>query len=353
MSARVVIIWWAAAALLVAAAVATTLAGPRAATSLPVGDVAFPDLRAAPETVGEIRIDSGGDEGGTLTLVALAEGGWTLAERDGYPVAAQPVRRLVAVLADMHLLEAKTARPDRFARLAVEPVDAEGARSQAVRLTAADGGTLADLVVGDRVGRLGGFSEDGTYIRRVDDARAWLASGRLEVSTTVTDWLVRDIVDLPADRVVSVRVEPAGDTPYAIGRPDAESDFALTPPPGEGETVEPGAVQRLAGVLAGLTLEDVASVDEAAPGTPQGTIEVVTADGLTVTGTLVERDTAPWLSLSAVAAADAADETVAEAATLTDRWQGWEFRLPAFVASRLTAPREDLTVAVEPTDPTP
>ena len=378
MSLRAVLLWWIVAGLLVVAAVATTRIGPAATSALPERAVAFPALRAAPDTVGEIRL-TGAD--GALTLVAMADGGWTLAERDGFPVASDAVRRLVALLADMRLLEAKTERADRFARLAVEPVTADGARSSEVRLSAVDGAVLADVVVGDRVGRLGGFSEDGTYIRRADDERAWLASGRVEVSTAAVDWLVREIVDLPADRVVAVRMAPAGDAAYAIERADPAGDFVLSPPPEAepGETVEidAAAVQRLAGVLAGLRLEDVAAVEadrtagdaeadavadavdeDATAGaveaetatdtdgedTAQGAVEVVTADGLVVTATLVERDAAPWLSLTAETGTDAAAAVVEEAAALNDRWTGWQFRLPAFAASRLTAPSDDLTV---------
>ena len=97
MTPRAAMLWWAAALALLAAAVATTLARPSAVQAPPDSEPAFAALRAAPEAVAEIALADGAQ---TLTLVALADGSWAMAERGDYAADPEAVREIVAALAD-------------------------------------------------------------------------------------------------------------------------------------------------------------------------------------------------------------------------------------------------------------
>src|SRR5882672_5139173 len=113
--------------------------------------------------------------------IARKGGGWALAEKDDYPVAADKLRQLVAGLADLRLLEAKTDQPDRYARLDVEDIAAKDAKSKQVMLAGAGGKPLATLIVGKQ-----NFTSDlnglhGVYVRKPGTAQAWLAQGAVEL----------------------------------------------------------------------------------------------------------------------------------------------------------------------------
>jgi hypothetical protein len=377
MTARAAMAWWTVALVLVAAAILTSSLGRSPVIrDLPDGEPAFPALRAAPASVDRIIIGSGEDR---LTLVAMAEGGWTLAERGGFSVDGAAVRALVAGLVDMRLLEAKTTRPDRYHRLGLAPpdtpqTDADPAAGDGtgiqVRLETADGRALADVTLGDHVSRLGGFSEDGTYIRRAGEARTWLASGRLDASRQAVDWLRREIVDLPAETLLSLAVTPAEGPAYRLWRPDTQSDFSLEPPPPEDVALDPEAVSRVTAALAGLRLEEVAAFDPVAVASPEtaaaagdgsagdgsagdeataddaaavrSRIEAVTREDVVVTATLVDREGGAWLRLAAAPAPGSGEEAEAAAAALDARWQGWQYRVPAWAADRLSLPRDAL-----------
>jgi hypothetical protein len=111
---------------------------PAAASGAPV----FGDLLARANDVQSVTVASAS---GKFTIARKGDG-WALAEKDGYPVAADKLRQLVAGLADLRLLEAKTDQPDRHARLEVEDIAAKDAKSKQVTLAGADG-KRRDLIV--------------------------------------------------------------------------------------------------------------------------------------------------------------------------------------------------------------
>ena len=154
------------------AAVWVTLQQP-AASPVQIGDEpAFPALREQPDAVAKVIVTA---PEGTFTLTR-AEDRWVAADRHDYPVAAGKLRELVVQLADMKLIEAKTSRPERYARLEVEDV-AAGASSRQIRLEDADGKVLAEAIIGKQRQRLTGAEPSGTYLRRPGEAQSWLDVG--------------------------------------------------------------------------------------------------------------------------------------------------------------------------------
>src|SRR5690606_40977830 len=67
-----------------------------------------------PDAVAKIVLSS---PEGTITLVRETGDRWSALERYGYPVDPARVRNLVVTLADMRLIERKTAQPEYYDRL--------------------------------------------------------------------------------------------------------------------------------------------------------------------------------------------------------------------------------------------
>jgi hypothetical protein len=313
-----------------------------------VGDeIAFPELRDAPEAAARLVIESG--EGGEVTLERDGER-WVAVERYGYPVATEAVRALLVGLAQMRLIEAKTEVPARYPRLEVEDVDAEGARSRLVRVETADGEPLAETLVGKQRYRLTGTEPGGTYIRRPDEVRSWLASGGLDVETAVTGWVEPEIVDLAPDRIERVEIDPAGAEGYAIVRSGEEADLALAGL-GEDESLAADAnLARVTGAFRGLELEDVRPTGEVAWPDVVDRVKVATSDGLQLGLRLARIDDEAWLEVVSVTAKPMTDAeqtgeegAVAESRELAEeieaRTRGWAYLVTSGLYDRLNAPR--------------
>ncbi len=378
MSPRTFVIWWIAAAAAIAAAVVAVTGQPGLTTAAVSSEPAFPDLRASPDAVATVEIATAE---GSFTL-ERRDDGWVAIDLYDYPVETQQVLDLISALADMRLLEAKTSRPDRFARLEVEDVDRVDARSRHIRLTDGDGEVLAEVYVGKRVSQASRYATGGTYVRRGGDDRAWLASGSLDVSESAVDWLSSEIVDIPRTEVRHVGAVPAEGDAYAASRTDADAEMTLEDVP-EGQTPDQTAVNRTASVLVGIRLADVRPVAEIEMPDRRSFVSVTTFDGVQVLAETAMVEGEPWAVFTAryvgpitedAEPSEAAPENGAEvdgdpagdeeAAVVTEGTEddpatradaarmraediahsldGWAFRLEESIAERLNRSLDDL-----------
>src|SRR5262245_8017475 len=317
-----------------AAATAVVTESKRSLPEAPMAAPLFADLLPHANDVATVTIESAA---GKMT-VTRKNAGWSLSEKDGYPVAADKVRKLVAGLADLRLLEAKTDHPDRLARLEVEDVTAKDAKSKQVTLADAAGKPLAALIVGKQNGTFDLNGLRGLYVRKPGDPQSWLAEGGIEMPAAAVDLVDRNIVDVPPDTIQRVHFEPAGAPALNVSKADkASPDFALDPVPG-GRTADPEAVKRLAQAFAAVTLDDVRADKNTDKAVKAGAVEAVTFDGLTLKAELLTLDGGTWLRLHADANGNEA--AIAEAKTINERAAGWLFKLPQFKAV-LLQPRID------------
>ena len=152
-----------------------------------------------------IKVTGGGQ---TLTMTRTADGKWQLAERGGYPADYKKARELALGLASLQLVEAKTAKADRLARLELGDPAKPDAKSHQVDLLDKDGKTLATAIVGKTKYGLYGGGRSGVYVRRGGEDQAWLAAGELSVPSSPTDVVSRDIIDIPQDEIGRVTLGP-------------------------------------------------------------------------------------------------------------------------------------------------
>jgi hypothetical protein len=304
---------------------------PAAASGAPV----FGDLLARANDVQSVTVASAS---GKFTIARKGDG-WALAEKDGYPVAADKLRQLVAGLADLRLLEAKTDRPDRHARLEVEDIAAKDAKSKQVTLAGADGKLLADLIVGKQNNTSDFNGLRGIYVRKPGNAQAWLAQGSVEVPTAAVDWVDRTVINVAEDKIQRLQFEPTAAPALTVSKADkTAADFTLAPLP-EGKSADPDALKRLTEVFTAVELDDVRADKDTDKAVKAGAAEGATFDGLTLKAELLVMDGGTWLRLKASAAEGSA--AAAEAKTINDRVAGWLYKLPQFKAALLQPKVDD------------
>ena len=275
---------------------------------------------------------------GALSIDFAAIGGsWAVVEKSNYPAAPARVRSLLLGLADLTLIEPKTERPDRFARLDLDAP--ENGRSTLVALQDRAGKRVAELIVGKiRHDRLGGRT-DGTYVRKPGADQTWLARGALDTSGDIRDWLDRRIVDLPAARFASIILNAADGSELALRRDAADGKFAVVDAPADAKFKDSGSLAAPATALAKLDLDDVRPAAELPvpdSGTDGATFTCV--DGLMVTLRLFPRDKAEWVAIT-VSGTQGAE---GEAKALNARLSRWVFAIPAERARLLRTRLSDL-----------
>jgi hypothetical protein len=370
------------------AAVAMVVAQPGIAPVRQVNEPAFEELRSDPDATAKVILTT---NAGSFTLLRETADHWVAMERFGYAVDSAKVRELIVALADMRLIEAKTSRADRHARLELEDPGAEDARSRQLRLETADGSLLAEAIIGKQRQRATGNQGSGTYLRRPGEAQSWLASGGLRLDENVVDWLDHQIVDLDGARLRQIDVRPLDGEAYTIERAMPGGPLALAGS-AAGETASAANLGRLAGALSSLRLEDVRPRADLLWPETLPSITFTTFDGLELTVELATIEGTDWLRLdaravasvapdpvapdpmaadpmaanddvaddgvaddaaaaisdedAAAAAVDAPAEAVAEAlpdaAALNQRLGNWAFQVPDWVRERLTTTRAAL-----------
>jgi Domain of unknown function (DUF4340) len=293
------------------AAVLAVLSQPAATTLRFVNEPAFPALRDNPDAVAKVTLAT---PEGTITLVRETGDRWSALERYGYPVDRKRVRDLVVALADMRLIEPKTAQPERYGRLEVEAPDAEKAQSRLVRLEAADGKVLAEAIIGKQRYRLTGTEPSGTYLRRPDEAQSWLASGGVQIEPAVAEWLEAEIVDVDPKAIRRIVIERAGEPGYVAARDKPEDNLRLVGLTDDEALKEDADLGQLAGALSSVRFEDVKPRDQVTWPAEHNTARIQTFDGVELTVRLAQIDKEYWATFDARALAPSRGAAPAAAA---------------------------------------
>jgi len=313
----------------VAAAAVALTTGAGTVSKAAQGQRALPDLAPNLAQLAWVRINRG-----TMKANFSQVGGkWGLVEKGNYPIDEKKMRRLLLALADLTLIEPKTQRPELYSRLDVD--DPVNGKATEITLQDRTGKVVGQIIVGrSRPNRLG-MGNDGVYVRRIGENRAWLARGAVDVGGDAVDWLQRRIVDIPAGRIASMVF--AGDQGVAvISRKSAEAKFAVDNAPGDAKFKDEAALAMPAAALERLDLTDVKpAADQPVPDTGVDTAAFTTLDGLTVRIKLFERDKQEWVLIEAAGKGD-------EAKALNDRVGRWAYAIPVERAKLLRTKLADL-----------
>lgn len=275
----------------------------------------FPALSAKANDVAEIVVKRA-----ELTFTIKREGEtWRVVDKGNYPAKFDTVRSFIVALAQLKELEPKTTNPEQFSKLGVnDPVapavvsdEMPMPTSTLVTLKDAKGETVAAAVLGNP--KWG--TSPGVYLRRAGENQTWLAEGRVDVQREPMGWIETKIADVGKDRVKSVVITHPDTQVITIARDRQADKFTIKEMPEERELKDPGVPETIASTLAGLTMQDVASIasihfagDDSTRAGPE--IELRTFDGLVIRGQSATREGKSWWAFVAEV-----DESIASEAT--------------------------------------
>ena len=314
-----------------------------ALTTLTKGDEsAFEVLTERVNDAAELAVRS---NEATFSIVKT-DTGWGMKDRAEYPVHFDKVKTALVGLSELKLLEAKTSDPSRYKRLEVEEPDTEEAQSVRFEIKDAAGKSMASGLVGRLNPNLFGEGGGGTYLRRGKEEQSWLAAGEVSLGKTRNDWMVRDIVDIAAEKVrrAVIRQPEGAEIVVTQEKPDSR-EYKLEGIPEGRKLKDSGEAKNLAGGLWRLTFEDVKpAADIKFPPKPNVSV-YETFDGLKVHIEMTTVDDVVWGRFSATAkgaSGEKAEDVRKKAAEITERAKGWVYELSAGEGERLTTKIEDI-----------
>ncbi|MFB3089522.1 MAG: DUF4340 domain-containing protein [Acidiferrobacterales bacterium] len=332
------------------------------------GEPLFPELMAQ---INDARQVSGISGDGSFTI-KRRDDGWVVKEKSNYPADADKVHRLLLGTAQLTRIEPKTRKPELYAQLGVEDVDADGSESLKFTLKNAGGDALADFILGTRRPATGNPNLSEYFVRVPGNPQTWLVEGKLPDDKNPINWVDREILELDSKRVRAVRVTHANGDKIIVRRPDPSADdFELVGLPKGAQIKDVYAVNGIGNGLTNLSLDDVKSASAIRQDKKKAamSVEITTFDGLRVTmhtrkngkenlawftaafdPALVYEDTKPAKTETGSEAQDADEQTglkatdavKQEAETLNTRWQGWVYVVPQYRVDSVAKKKSDL-----------
>lgn len=301
-----------------------------------------PDLASALNDVSSIRISKAGDE--LVAELKRGENGWTVANRHDYPANMGKVREYLIKLSEAKVREAKTSKAENYARLGVEDLASAEAKGLGVEI----GGLKAPVKL--IVGISAGGGSPGTFVRRHGEAESYLVSGDIIPDREGPNWLAREILSLPSSEVRAVTVTAPDKSTLKIEKPDpAQANFSVLGIPKGRELSSESVGNLTAGVLDGLTLEDLQPAADANPDAGTAwTASYAGYDGHVVDIQLWEKDGKHWASFVARIDEAALDAWIAAEKTKADAARATAEAEAAAKVAAAEPPAAD--AATEPTD---
>ena len=314
---------------------------------------AFPDLVERINEVAAIEIASAEER---FTIIGEGDE-WGIVEKQNYTVPRKKVRDFIIALANLKLVESKTARPERYSRLEVEDVDEEEAESRSVIVLASDGDELARVIIGRRKYFLFVDGRGGTYIRRGGEARAWLAEGEMDFGALPNDWLERLVPLVMRDELQQVSItQPTLETLVVRKETLEDENYTVLDAPVDRELKTVTEADRLGFVVEKFEFDDVLPIEDMSFEGPLHVARYTTFDGLEITfdvvtkfvGEAVADDTEEvhWVRISAVVLDRVADDkreaVTALATDINQRTAPWAYRLEDLDTARTTKKILDL-----------
>jgi hypothetical protein len=347
-----------AAALSVLFAIVSYASNNQWSTGKTTGEKLFPSLVSDASQIATIEVRQGEN-----TVVLERKGGsWYLKTRDGFPADPAKVRTLLVGLAEADLTEAKTRRADRYSVLELEDPAEKGTKSRLVRLIGAKGNVMGEVVVGKKRQDILSVAKGGTYVRRPGNPQTWLANAEIDAPSAAKEWVKTSVIALDSSKIARVTIEVPGEEALKIEReapaaPAKDKDgkeqlpavapgpgklrFVAFPPDGK-KLKEANAAETLVRSLATIDMEDFRKLDAPPSGAGVSTVKVEVADGPVTTLRLRKDGDTYWMSVTASGEGDEAKKAAAE---ISQRTQGWEYRLATTKAEAILKKRADLLEA--------
>ncbi len=258
----------------------------------------------------------------------------------GYPVKGGKFQTAIVATASLEKFDAKTARPDKYPLIEVEPPQDKAAKSRLIRFEDASGNDLGEIILGKKArGRLGGAVGDGQYVRLPGDAQSWLARGVVDADVKLETWVDNAITDMNVEFVVRAVFQPTGGPELMVRRTGVteggQPKFELNGVPDGRKPKNDLTLRYAATDLGNVNFVDVRK-DQGGDVVQRATLMM--ADGLTAEFRIAADD---WVSLHVIN--DGKDKTTTK--DLKARTKGWQYKLADYKLKQLQLTMPDLTEA--------
>jgi len=189
---------------------------------------------------------------------------WVVKNRFGYPADFSKITGFVRKVMDAKVGRKFEASQGALKRLHLKDPEDKGARNDekgvSIIFKDSKGKTLARLIFGKAMkGGQEGIFPEGQYVMLDNQKTVYLIDKQFEgLAKTPSEWIKKDLINVKAPDIREIScLEPDGKTiSYAFRRPEKGKDLApLHLPPGK--KIKRSSVNRLAGALSSLRIEDV------------------------------------------------------------------------------------------------
>jgi hypothetical protein len=311
------------------------------------GTPMFPALRDQIEDLQQVVIETNRY---SLTL-ENRDGTWVAADLGDYPIESDPLVQIISSLTDMTTVEPKTSNPDWYRYIQVDnPADVtDPSVTPGVHIMAraADGATLVDAIFGAPSSSIGYARNGGTFVRRTDEAQAWLVQGAIQVPTFQEDWFSQ-LLSIPGTDIARITILLGDEVVLDAEKVNfATGDYELTYLSDQigpaGSTANDNGLRGVAQGVVSTSFEAVRLADTVTFADDARTVRFVTSSGLQLDVRLGEADGDIWVTYQA--SAPEGSDAVAEAQSINERADRWAFKLLSY---RITALNRDLTDLFDP-----
>lgn len=324
----------------------------RASTGEPdfAATLMFPSLKANIENVATIQVET---KDAAFNIAKNAEGRWVIPDKANYPADQNTILKAILGLAELKLVEQRTARADWHDKLGVGLPKSKGTGTL-VTMKDAKGEVLASIITGSAVEGAAASGHQAIYVRHANQPQTFVARGNFAPPTAVAQWLDKRFIELARDRVKQVAMKPFKGRPYTVVRDKPQDDkFRIV------ENIPAGRVLRtenepagIGNALLGLSFDDVRPQNPTDAANPAQAV-FTTFDGLTLHLTLTEQDRDFWVTINATndpsvqpppapAGSTLKPDVAKEAKEINQLVGGWAYKIPRYKGTLLTAPLEDL-----------
>lgn len=319
-----------------------------------LGALFFRDLEQKLDDVTTVEIVQGKDH---VTLQRDGET-WRIKEKGGYAADFDKLKPLVLSIANLLSVEAKTSKVDQYDKLGVTDPAAEDATHPGVTLKDASGTTLAAVVIGDAHD-----SDDGVkkqlYVRRLNEAQAWLVEGKVDVITDLAAWLKKDrALDIFRSRMKSFAITLPDGAHYLVTKTSPEEKgFQYSPLPHNAKIRSQARLDDMSAALENVVPDDVVlATGFEFPLTGVGHNEYRTFDGMVIKTDLQQKDNKWYVkysvsfdaNISAKSAEADSAKVKQEADSMAQNLKDWVFVIPEAKAGLMNKKINDVLILSTP-----
>lgn len=282
-------------------------------------------------------------EGQSATHLKLKDDRWIVEEKAGYEAEFSKVKKLLLGLAELKTIESKTSRPENYGRLGVQNVGEDGeVKSRQIQLLDKADNVLHTLIVGkSKASNVRGVT--ATYVRRLNEAQSWLVNGQIEMPSSQTDWLNKNIINLSASRIQSVEITQPDKSQLLISKKAKEDkNYVVENLPAKAELKSESVANSIANALQSLSFDEVLNRSTFKADNAQITRVVFkTFDGLELTAQLNIKDDKYYLWFDTKTSSDD-EKIVKESSDLNAKFALWVYEISSAKASVFQKKLEDL-----------